>query len=169
MTLNSRPFFILIAFLGLFPRGLFPQPSATETIETPGDRVVATGERMCFSNREIIVGSCWDFVDAVYARAGFPEGERFALFVRKPDGPYAVDALLVRGDWMMFYNHEYGEVPHSAIFIRWVDRAKTLARTLEYVGMRRARPGGYGDHVVTQIFTILRPKAKAGAAPRARP
>ena len=123
-----------------------------------GDLVVNSGKRICFTNQEIIIGSCWDFINAVYTRAGFGEGKRSAVFKSTRKGPFAPVDQIKPGDWIMFINHEYGDIEHSAIFIEWIDKDQKLARTMGYVGERRARVGEYYEHVIDSVFTIVRPK-----------
>lgn len=131
-----------------------------------GSKVVETGKRLSFVDKKIFRGSCWTFVEGVYLAAGFPESKRATVFRRTGQGAYADPGLLEPGDWVMHYNLEFGNVDHSSIFVAWVDRARSMARTLDHVGMNRPDPGRYRDHNMSRIFGILRAKAeKAPATP----
>jgi hypothetical protein len=126
----------------------------------PGQAVLAAGHRIAVTERRVIQGSCWDFVNAVYLAAGFPEADRAAVFQGAQAGPYADPAAIQPGDWVMHRNLEYGEVEHSSIFVQWLDRAGSLALTLDYAGMDRKVTGRYSEHRYTKVFAILRPAKK---------
>lgn len=123
-----------------------------------GDLVVKSGKKICFEDKEVIIGSCWDFINTVYTRAGFPEGKRSTVFKRIKNGPYMDSEQIKPGDWIMFINHEYNNIEHSAIFIKWLNKERRLALTMGYVGERRVKVGEYYQHVIDNVFAVVRPK-----------
>lgn len=136
------------------------RPPAAPPQEGPGQAVLSAGHRIAIAEKRVIQGSCWDFVNAVYLAAGFPEAGRASVFRGSQAGPYADPSLVRPGDWVMHRNLEYGEVEHSSIFVRWLDRDRSLALTLDYAGMNRNVPGRYSEHRYTKIFAILRPATR---------
>jgi nitrogen fixation protein FixH len=130
----------------------------------PGQRVLSTAYLISFTNREVIKGSCWDFVNAVYTRAGYGEKNRMTLFKSVKKGPYADTDLLIPGDWVAHVNAEYGNVEHSAIFVHWIDKEKKIAETIDYAGMNREEPGRFREHQLTMVYMIIRPKIVKAAA-----
>lgn len=126
----------------------------------PGQVVLATGMRMVFTDHIALVGSCWDFVNAVYNAAGYPQNRRHTVFRSPPgsrqSGPFANLALLRPGDWVMHINYEFGGIEHSGIFVRWLDRTRNLALMLDYVGMHRRATGKLSQHNLARVFAILR-------------
>jgi hypothetical protein len=130
----------------------------------PGQRVLSTAYLISFTNREIIKGPCWDFVNAVYTRAGYGEKNRMTLFRSVKNGPYADIDLLIPGDWVAHVNAEYGNVEHSAIFVHWIDKENKIAETIDYAGMNREEPGRFRKHQLTMVYMIIRPKIIKAAA-----
>lgn len=121
-----------------------------------GRRVVATGKRLAFQERRIYRGSCYTFVDGVYKEAGYPPTRRHIVFKGSSRGPYADPNLLRPGDWVWHVNYEFGGVGHSSIFIKWIDRDRKMAQTLDHAGMNRAEPGKYRNHSMAGVFRITR-------------
>lgn len=110
--------------------------------------------------RQVVIGSCWDWVQAVYIRAGFlnKRGLRRTVFKgSKKKGVFAKPSQLQPGDWVYHVNHQYRGVGHSAIFVRWVDRSRNLAKTISYAGSRRNKPGRYGTYDLSSVYRIIRP------------
>ena len=122
----------------------------------PGQKVLRTGQKLAIDRKIIIIGNCWDFVNAVFIEAGYPQGKRKIIFQGSTKGPYADPELLKPGDWVMHINMEYNGVDHSSIFVRWVDRGRHIAKVMDYAGMNKVQPGGYDEHAYTKIFCILR-------------
>ncbi|RPJ08043.1 MAG: hypothetical protein EHM28_05395 [Spirochaetaceae bacterium] len=122
-----------------------------------GSKVLAAGDTMVFS-KQVIVGGCWDFVNAVYIKAGFPADKREKIYMEKETGPFADPAMLQPGDWVMYRNLPYEEIGHSAIFVEWIDFSRRSALTIEYVGRSREMPGWYREADLTKIWGILRPR-----------
>lgn len=124
-----------------------------------GEKILRMGEIMALRDREIIRGSCWDYIDTLYTRAGFPRNKRGYIFkTRKNSPPYAPLSIIKPGDWLYFINHSYGKVEHSGIFVRWQNRSKTQAVILSYGGENRRKPGRYLIYNIRDTFTILRAK-----------
>lgn len=121
-----------------------------------GQRVLRAGEKLAFYQKKIIKGSCWDFINAVFNEAGFPDGKRKVVFQGPSKGPYADPEMLRPGDWVMHINLEYNGVEHSSLFVSWIDRGRRLAKVMDYVGMNKAQPGDYSQHTYTKIFGIVR-------------
>jgi hypothetical protein len=134
---------------------IFARHYATGT--TPGARVLGSAVGM-IDNEKVVKGSCWDWVNAVYTDAGFPQDKRAQVFMSKEGGPYADPLLLVPGDWIMFKNLTFGNIGHSAIFVGWIDMERRSAMTAEYAGMNRAIPGRYREYDITKCYGILRGK-----------
>jgi hypothetical protein len=107
-------------------------------------------------SKTIIIGSCWDFVNEVYKRAGVSSAKK-TIFKSKLKGPYANLKLVKPGDWVYHINKSYNNVEHSAIFVCWKDLDKKLAITLSYAGMKRSVPASYGTYDLSNIFAIFRP------------
>jgi hypothetical protein len=122
----------------------------------PGERVLETGKKICFSDRKIIMGSCWDFVNAVYNEAGYTGNRRLTIFKRQGGGAFADTNIFRPGDWLMHINLEFGNVEHSGIFVKWEDRANNIATMLDYAGMNRAEAGKYRTHNLSKVFLVLR-------------
>ena len=124
---------------------------------TPGKRVLDTGKAM-IEKREILPGGCWDYINAVYNRAGYPEAKREKAYRTKKAGPYADVSLIQPGDWVYFVNHSYGDIEHSSIFVEWTDRGGKLARMLSYAGEKRKEPARYVVYDLDSVYGIIRPK-----------
>jgi hypothetical protein len=126
----------------------------------PGQRVLQAGERIAFVEKRIMKGGCWDFVNAVYNDAGFPQKQRRVVFQGRKTGPFANADLLKPGDWIMHVNREAAGVEHSSIFVRWIDPAARVALALDYAGMNRPATGRLSRHDYSRVYTVLRPKEK---------
>ncbi len=125
--------------------------------DTPGGRVLAAAAAMV-SEQKIVRGACWDFVNAVYNRAGFPGAERITIFKKPETGPFADPGVIRPGDWVMYRNLPYGEIGHSAVFVEWIDFGKRSALTVEYVGSNRRVPGQYREADLTKVWGVIRGK-----------
>lgn len=122
-------------------------------------KVLRVGRKMTLDDKEIVQGGCWNYADAVYARAGYPTGKRKAVFKGGKDkGPYADAALIQPGDWLYYINHSYRGIEHSAIFIAWTDYDKQQGLMLSYGGESRQEPARYSVYDLTNVYNITRPK-----------
>jgi len=131
--------------------------AAEQRASAGGRRVLETGRDMAVLRRDILVGSCWDWVDAVFTRAGFGERKRAIPFKTPKKGPYIDVARLTPGDWMYFRNHSYGDIEHSGIFVGWVNGPSKVGLVLSYPGMNRKEPGRYRPYELISVYEITRP------------
>ncbi len=137
--------------------------AAEAAAEPAGRQVLATARDLI--DREVVVvrGSCWDYANAVFERAGFAAGRaRQTVFRGGKKGPYADLDQVRPGDWLYYVNHSYGEVPHSAIFVDWEDREAGLGLMISYVGAKRRRPGRYQVYDLRSVYRIVRPVTRDG-------
>ncbi|MDD5065924.1 MAG: hypothetical protein PHF84_02635 [bacterium] len=132
--------------------------AAEESTNTAGNTVLWTAYQMAFVEKVIIVGSCYDFINAAYTRAGYPPKLRKTVFTSPKKGPYADIDLIQPGDWFMHINLEFNSVEHSGLFVSWVDKERKIAKTLDYAGMNRKEPGKFRDHDLSRVYRIIRPK-----------
>ncbi len=126
-----------------------------------GKKVLEVGRKMTLVNKEIVRGSCWDYADTVYQRAGFSRQyqQRQIIFKgSKRKGPYADIAQIKPGDFLYYINHSYGNIEHSAIFIDWEDKNKKMALMLSYGGENRKSPARYRVYDLSHVYHITRPK-----------
>ena len=124
---------------------------------TSGRKVLETSNTM-IENKALVVGGCWDYINAVYNRSGLPDKERDIIFKSKFKGPYADIALIEPGDWLYFVNHTYRDIEHSAIFIAWIDMDKKEALMVNYVGGNQKKPATYKRFVLDNVYNIFRGK-----------
>lgn len=130
-----------------------------------GRKVLQTGRAM-IAARDIVLGSCWDYINAVYNRAGYPaKGRATAHKGKFKTGPYAAPSDLQPGDWLYYVNHSYGDGEHSGIFVEWTDFAAREALILSYPGEKRPVPGRYSYYDLSDVYTIIRPKGTGIATP----
>jgi len=112
------------------------------------------------SRRDIVIGSCWDYANAVFKKAGHPnrrDRRRTVFKGARKKRQFARARLIQPGDWLYYVNHDYREVPHSAIFVTWLDRRRKRALMITYRGARRAVPGVLDDYTLTSVYRIVRP------------
>jgi hypothetical protein len=129
-------------------------PSTSTTLL--GQKILDLGYEIALIKKEVIKGSCWDFVNEVYKRAGASE-TMATIYKSKLSGPFASAQLVQPGDWVYHINHQFNNIEHSAIFICWKDFKKSIAITLSYSGMNRNVPAKYGEYQLTSIYNIFRP------------
>jgi hypothetical protein len=126
----------------------------------PAKKVLKVGRKMTLVDKEIVRGSCWDYADTVYTRAGFPRQlpQRKTVFKgSKRSGPYADIGQIKPGDFLYYINHSYGNIEHSAIFIDWEDKKKKKALMLSYGGENRRSPARYRVYDLSNVYQITRP------------
>lgn len=121
-------------------------------------RFILQTSRTMIQNQEIILGSCWDYINAVYDRAGYPQKKRKTIYKSKQAGPYTDISAIEPGDWLYFINHSYNNVEHSAIFIEWIDINAKLALTVAYSGGNKTVPGRYKTYDLSSVYNIMRAK-----------
>ena len=129
-----------------------------ESIATPEGLAVLKASRSMISGEEVVVGSCWDFIDAVFDRAGFPSKQRITAHKGSYSGPFADNRTIQPGDWLYFINHSYEEVEHSGIFIGWSDDTYTEALVSSYAGGNKPVPGRYRLYDLSHVFNVIRGK-----------
>ena len=128
-----------------------------EANATPaGARVLAQARIMTVDRKEILPGSCWDYVNAVYDRAGFPSATRRTVFTGGKHGPYATASDIQGGDWLYFINHSYNDIEHSSLFVAWADRNALQGWLLSYGGEGRAEPASYKLYHLDDVYQIVR-------------
>ncbi len=125
-----------------------------------GRRVLLVGREMTITNKEIIRGSCWDYADAVYERAGFSRGKQRQVVFKgsKGKGPYANTGEIKPGDFLYYVNHQYRDGEHSAIFVRWESKGKKRGLMLSYGGENRNAPARYLVYDLSHVYRIIRPR-----------
>jgi hypothetical protein len=132
---------------------------SSPTPGSPAAQVIAAARDMASVTCEIVQGDCWDFVNAVYYRAGFPPSAREQVYLTKASGPYADPALLEPGDWV-YLAAEGTDWEHSVIFVRWLGPIdEGLAEVAEYAGSFRPEAGVIQGSSIPAIWGIFRARA----------
>ena len=133
-----------------------PLLSSAETNSSMAAReVVSTARKMALNERTIIRGGCWDYLNAVFNRAGVTRNT-----VHKgtyAQGPYASSSEIEAGDWLYYINHGYNGVEHSGLFVGWVDERAKQALILSYAGENRREPARYRVYDLSNVYQIMRP------------
>jgi hypothetical protein len=128
---------------------------SAETRATAGGRRVLETTRTMLDDGTVVRGSCFDWVDAVYHRAGGHWHDAF--HGHGPSrGPYADASVLQPGDWVFFVNHEFGDDTHSAVFVAWADERAQTAVVASYAGGHRDEGGRFGTYTLTSVFRVVR-------------
>jgi hypothetical protein len=122
-----------------------------------GRKVLTTGRSM-IEKRKIVRGSCWDYANALYNKAGYSPNERITPIKSKMSGPYADPETIQPGDWLYFINYSFKESDHSGIFVEWTDFERKRGVVLSYVGGRKKTPGNYRIYNLKNVYYIIRPK-----------
>ena len=120
---------------------------------TPGGHRVLEAVRAMLSEETVVLGSCFDWAEAVYRRAG---GSSHDAFHGGRSGPYAAESSLAPGDWLFFVNHEFGDDTHSAIFVAWLDEPSHVGLVVSYAGGHREEPGRLGSYTLTSVYRVVR-------------
>ena len=117
--------------------------------------VISTARKMALNERTIIKGGCWDYLNAVFNRAGVSRDT-----IHKGtygQGPYANSNEIEVGDWLYYINHGYNGVEHSGLFVGWVDERAKQALILSYAGENRHEPARYRVYDLSNVYQIMRP------------
>lgn len=122
-----------------------------------GLNILVTGRNM-INNSDVILGSCWDYIDGLYTRSGYPSKKRVTVYKSKLQGPYVDISKIEAGDWLYFINHSYGDVEHSAVFIAWTNIEKKEALMISYAGGNQAVPARYKTYDLSSVYNIIRGK-----------
>lgn len=135
------------------------RPPGPRLHSNPGQHTVLTARRMIASN-ELIRGSCYAYLSAVYERAGHRSWrKRTVVYRAEREGPYADLSLIRPGDWLYIVN-DPGRTPvgtHSVMFTGWEDQARGYARTISHAGWGPPRAGRERGYDVSQTYRIIRP------------
>jgi len=126
-------------------------------VEPSAYHVLCVGDRM-IKNGILVKGSCWDYIDATFNRAGIPRKHRVTAFKSKKRGPYAKISQIKSGDWLYFINTSYHNSEHSAIFIDWIDKKRKIACMLSYQGEGKRKPARYKNYKLSRVYNIMRVK-----------
>lgn len=119
--------------------------------------ILAQARDMALNKRTIIKGSCWDYINAVYNRAGVSMNERQTVHKGSyRGGPYAQPDSIQAGDWLYYINHSYKNIEHSGMFIGWVDKANKQALMLSYAGEGKREPARYKVYDLSNVYNIMR-------------
>lgn len=135
-----------------------PLISQAENVNNRAARDVMNIARvMALNERAIIKGGCWDYLNAVFNRAGVTRDT-----VHKGEyrgGPYANREDIQVGDWLYYINHGYNDIEHSGLFVGWVDKEANQALILSYAGENRHEPARYRVYDLSHVYNIMRPSA----------
>ena len=135
-----------------------PLVSQAENVNNRAARDVMNIARvMALNERAIIKGGCWDYLNAVFNRAGVTRDT-----VHKGEyrgGPYANREDIQVGDWLYYINHGYNDIEHSGLFVGWVDKEANQALILSYAGENRHEPARYRVYDLSHVYNIMRPSA----------
>lgn len=128
---------------------------AEQTASQPAKQVLQTVRQMTLDNKEIIKGSCWDYLNAAFSRAGVARDTVFKG--EYPYGPFVNTNEIQPGDWLYYVNHSYNDVEHSGLFVGWLNRDTNQALILSYAGENRREPARYKVYDVSHTYNIMRP------------
>jgi hypothetical protein len=123
--------------------------------EPPAKKILSTGRSMALDEKTIITGSCWNWVNEVYKRAGFSQDKK-VVFKSEKSGPFADVNQIMPGDWLYYINHSYHGIEHSGIFIYWKDFEHKIGVILSYPGRNRKEPGRYLAYDLKSVYYITR-------------
>lgn len=127
-----------------------------ETQSSPAAReVISTARAMALNERTIIQGGCWDYLNAVFKRAGVTRDTVHKGVYRQ--GPYANSSEIQAGDWLYYINHGYRGIEHSGLFVGWVNESAKQALMLSYAGESRREPARYKVYDLSNVYQIMRP------------
>ncbi|TXD96610.1 hypothetical protein ES754_09345 [Psychrobacter frigidicola] len=135
-----------------------PLLSNAEAYSSPAAReVMSTARAMSLNERTIIQGGCWDYLNAVFNRAGVTKNTVHNGVYEQ--GPYASSNEIEVGDWLYYINHGYNDIEHSGLFVGWVDESAKQALILSYAGESRQEPARYRVYDLSHVYQIMRPTA----------
>ncbi|MUG32691.1 hypothetical protein GB996_07755 [Psychrobacter sanguinis] len=127
-----------------------------EQVAAPASKqVLQVARQMALDNKEIIKGSCWDYLNAAFNRAGVARETVFKGAYQV--GPFIDTNQIQPGDWLYYINHSYNDVEHSGLFVGWLNRANNQALILSYAGERRNEPARYKVYDVSHTYNVIRP------------
>jgi hypothetical protein len=129
-----------------------------EAAATPEGKKILVTSRSMIAKKKIVVGSCWDYINAVYNKANYPANKRVTALKSKIVGPFADLSELQPGDWLYFINYSFSEIDHSGIFVEWIDVDKKAGVVMSYRGGKRKSPATYKIYDLKNVYYIIRPK-----------
>lgn len=120
-------------------------------------KVLATGREMALVERALVKGSCWDYANAVFERAGYPyRGKREVVATTKDDILAMNFKSIQPGDFLSYVNHSFNNIKHSAIFVDWIDFDKKIGLMLSYAGQNRKEPARYKAYDLSDVYYVAR-------------
>lgn len=129
--------------------------SAEKQSSRAAREVISMARTMSLNERTVIKGGCWDYLNAVFNRAGVNRST-----VHKgayAEGPYVNSDEIQVGDWLYYINHGYNDIEHSGLFVGWVDQSAKQALILSYAGESRKEPARYRVYDLSHVYQIIRP------------
>lgn len=129
-----------------------------ETNASAGSLLVLQMARAMIVAKDLVIGSCWDYIHAIYVKAGYEIKDRDTLFKSKKEGPFADTKTILPGDWLYFINHSFEDHEHSAIFVAWINEETQEALTISYAGGDSKTPARYRSYILSSVYNIMRPK-----------
>lgn len=120
-----------------------------------GKRILTQAHSMGYQRPKVIRGSCWDYIHAIYTRAGYGVRKKI-VFKGSKKGPFAPIYKIESGDWLYHINHEYHGIQHSGIFVDWVDVERRKALMLSYQGGNASKPARYKIYTLSSVYRITR-------------
>lgn len=129
--------------------------AAEQSAPLAGKHVLQTVRQMALDKKEIVKGSCWDYLNAAFNRAGVARDTIFKG--QYPHGPFVDTNQIQPGDWLYYVNHNYNDVEHSGLFVGWINRTQNQALILSYAGENRREPARYKVYDVSHTYNIMRP------------
>jgi hypothetical protein len=129
-----------------------------ESKATPeGRKVLETGREMALVNHELINGSCWDYANAIFERAGYPYRSKREVIMSSKGEPLAINFKSIQpGDFLSYVNHSYNGIKHTAIFVDWIDFDKKIGLMLSYAGQNRKAPARYKPYDLSDVYYVAR-------------
>jgi hypothetical protein len=121
-----------------------------------GRKVLEMGRKMVFDEKIIIKGTCWDYINEVFMRAGYST-KKTVVYRSEKKGPYVDISEIKPGDWLYYINYSYYGIEHSGIFVYWKDYENKIGVTLSYGGEQRNEPGRYREYDLKGVYFITRP------------
>ncbi len=123
-----------------------------------GKIVLRTAHNMAYDKSVVVRGSCWNYINAIYKKAGFNGYKKSKIiFKGSKRGSYADQKIIQRGDWLYYVNYSYHNVGHSGIFVAWMNYSKKKALMLSYKGSGRV-PARYKIYNLSGVYRIKRGK-----------
>jgi hypothetical protein len=130
------------------------EPAIVEarSVAAPGGRRALDAARALIDEDFVVIGSCWDWAQAVFERAG---GETEQVHRARPRGPFA-DRAPVRPRDGLYLVGDGGGGAHTASDLGWVDEPARVGLTVSYVGGRREETGRYSTYDLPRVYRVVR-------------